>query len=178
MNEEVNQAINSSFNIANIKQAGEELSKFPILYYLLRPESNFQDPFKQQYLDYLNKLWNTYKSYKHTLAISTHSSLTNDKTNLQDAINTLDSFPFPKRPITIINSNAPDVKLENIPYIGKTIEPISTPDSILPLWRQGAGPNVWSEDPRKVDSNGSGTKEFSYADFLFAYWFMKYHNLL
>ncbi len=163
-------------NFFGIMSAGDEIAKFDSWMCLLWPAWRDALPdaeYQEYYWQGMERVWPWVKDMK-SIATAQYSFLHDRDEGIQEFLEMLDTFPYPNRRLDIVNSNRPDVELGFWAEVGKSLGPLCTADSILPFYEREANAWVWCRDPRRLDSEGDGTREFSYMDFLYAYWMMRY----
>lgn len=166
-------------NLLGIFSAGDEIAKFDSWMCLLWPDWRDALPdaeYQAYYWQGMERVWPWVKDMK-SLATAQYSFLHDTDAGVSDFLEMLGTFPYPNRRLTIINSNDPSLTLNRWAQLDKSPEPLAASDSILPHWRRKANAYPGVRDPRAgLDSEGDGTREFSYIYFLYAYWFCKWSN--
>lgn len=169
-------------NVLGIMSAGDELSRFDSWMCLLWPEwrdTLADQEYQVHYWNGMERGWQWCKDMKHVATIQ-YCLLRGerDEQRIREFIEMLGTFPFPNRRWDIVNSNRPNIELQFWAEIGKSLGPLCSTESILPFYEREPNAWVWCRDPRRLDSEGDGTREFPYMDFLYAYWMTRYFEYL
>lgn len=172
----------AGFNFFGVMDGGRELARFEAYFALLGPEAAAFDAdasFVKYYRTSMERVWKWVGDYRDPAATAIWVHLTGrDRGRIAAAIDQLDSYPHPKRRRTVVNSNRPDIDLTLLARGNVPPEPLAAPRAILPVYLGRQTSFNPYRDPRRLDSAGDGTTEYSYVDFLYAYWLMRWLKLM
>lgn len=176
-------ASNAPFNFLGLTEPGNELSDFDEYFVLLNQTTSSLQPNKARahFRHGLDKSWNWFKDLKHPSAIPIYLYLTpgynilpnsDSRIIAESAQEILASSAEPNRRRSIVLSNSPDMKFSFWPSLG--LDPLSSPEMVPELWQRRTSSYRLSRDPRRLDSAGDNMTEYSYVDWLYAFWLMRF----
>lgn len=173
----------SNSEVYELSDPGQELNK-TISYTILTDQVSVPD----YYVAGFERVWDWYRDYRHPIATALAYNLS--RRGLMDtpsseevtlSIEWLDSMPYPKRNLGVVNSSRSGVVFSPLIAPNLPPRPLAAPESIVPLWAQPRKSWAWSRDPRTLDADIDedwGTQEFSYVDWVYAYWRMRYEGMI